>query len=125
MVLRGKPIAPALTEEPRLRRRLEGRANGADQLERAEGLLVRAELGQVHAHAVEEVPEGDLGLAPVPRQELGEQPACVLLRAAFRRLRGHVAGQLLGDERDASIGLPQLLGSVRRAGSRSRHVLPD
>ena len=80
--------------------------------------------GEIHAHAIEEVPERDLRLAAVPGEELGEEPRGSLLLAASGGVLGHAVRQPLGNERDARIGLAQLLGCVRRAGCRPGHFLP-
>ncbi len=123
VVLRAEPVAPRLAQ-PRFGRRTPWIADRADHLERPDGGPIANEVDLVLAHPIEELPEGHLGLAPVPGEQLRQEPSRVLLVGARGWVRGDVVGQGIGELLDPHIRLAQLLRRLVRSLRRPRDLEP-
>ncbi len=123
VVLRAEPVAPRLAQ-PRFGRRTPWITDRADHLERPDGGPIANEVDLVLAHPIEELPEGHLGLAPVPGEQLRQEPSRVLLVGARGWVRGDVVGQGIGELLDPHIRLAQLLRRLVRSLRRPRDLEP-
>lgn len=103
-----------------------GGADASLRLEQADRPVVLDQLIRGLVHAAMEVPPGDLLLAPMPADELGEQPGGRLFGRALGRVDGDArrVGQA-GDQRlGPRAGLRVVGRQVRCARAGPWHVLP-